>query len=85
MQSVTWISFAFQSKQPSGTQWLAMFRNSSCCARWGNTRILLLYPEGWGVSMAPGHGLQLLFPSSEGRKLTSKLPTKGQTGLMQGW
>lgn len=32
-QSVTWFSFAFQSKQPSGTQWPATSNNSSCYTR----------------------------------------------------
>ena len=33
--------------------------------------------------MALGHGLQLLFPSSESRKPTPEVPTEGQTGLVQ--
>ncbi|KAK4806392.1 hypothetical protein QYF61_016242 [Mycteria americana] len=66
--SVAW------SEQPSGTQWPAMFKKSSCCARWGDTHILLVNTEGWGVPMALGHGLQLLLPSSESRKLTPKVP-----------
>lgn len=51
----------------------------------GDTRILLVCSEGWGVSVALGCGLQLLFPSSESRKLTPKVPTSGQTGLVAGW
>ena len=67
---MTWFSFAFQSEQPSGMLWLATSNNSSCCSRWGGTRILPVHPEYWGVPMAPGHGLQLLFSSSESRKPT---------------
>ena len=35
--------------------------------------------------MAWGHGRRLLLPSSESQKLTLKVTTNGQTGLVQGW
>ena len=82
--SVTWFSFVFQSEEPSGTRCPAAFKNSCCCARWGDTRILLVRPEGWGVPAAPGHGLSFLFPPQKVGNSPQKSPLGDKQGLCQG-